>query len=62
MQEECNMNKDKFVTKVDKAGHKIDDWAETTAEKHSFPKWKVWLGVVVGILAIVGIGSMVGWF
>ena len=51
------MDKDQIKNKVDNAGHKVDDWVEATAEKHSFPKWKVWLGIAVA-LSLVGLAVM----
>lgn len=49
------MDKQKFVTKVDSLGHAIDDSVESYAEKHKYPKWKVWLGaaVILGIILAV---------
>lgn len=46
---------------VDNAGHKIDDFVEDTAEKHNYPKWKIWLGLVVIGLAAVGVCRLAGW-
>ncbi|WP_371380759.1 hypothetical protein [Sporomusa aerivorans] len=49
------MDKQKLVTKVNEAGHAIDDSVESYAERHKFPKWKVWLGaaVVLGLVLVV---------
>jgi hypothetical protein len=51
----------KAQEKLDKAGHKIDDWVEDTAEKHNYPKWKVWAGLTVGALASIGAAHLLGW-
>lgn len=47
------MDKQKLVTKGDTLGHKIDDSVGVYAEKHKYPKWKVWIGlaVIIGIIA-----------
>ena len=52
------MDKEKFADKLDETGHKMDDWAEDTAEKHGFPKWKVWLGIGIAALAVVGAAKL----
>ena len=52
------MDKEKLVTKVDETGHKIDDFVENTAEKHNYPKWKVWLGIAA-VLVLVGLAVAV---
>ena len=46
------MDKQKFVTKVTEAGHEIDDFVEDTAEKHNYPKWKIWLGIAVVLVLV----------
>jgi hypothetical protein len=46
--------------KANAIGHKIDDWVEHTAEKHSFPKWKVWLGIGIAALAVTGAAYIFG--
>ena len=51
----------KAQQKLDNTGHKVDDWVEDTAEKHNYPKWKVWFGVAIGVLALVGISHVIGW-
>jgi uncharacterized membrane protein YjjP (DUF1212 family) len=47
--------------KLDNAGHKADDAVEAVAEKHNFEKWQVWLGVLVALMAAVGIAHLAGW-
>ena len=46
------MDKEQIKNKIDNTGHVVDDWVEDTAEKHSFPKWKVWLGLAVALLLV----------
>jgi hypothetical protein len=63
MEEPVNKVQDKLdevKDKANQAGHKIDDWVEDTAEKHSFPKWKVWLGIGIAALAVVGAVKVLG--
>ena len=55
------MDKEKVKNTMDDAGHKIDDWVEDTAEKHNYPKWKIWFGLVTVGLAAVGICRLIGW-
>jgi hypothetical protein len=38
--------------KLDKFGHKIDDFVEEKADKHSFTKPQVWIGLFIVILAL----------
>jgi len=52
------MDKQKLVIKVDETGHEIDDFVEDTAEKHNYPKWKIWLGIAV-VLVLVGLAIAV---
>lgn len=51
---------EKVKDKINKAGHQVDDWVETAAEKHHFPKWKVWLGLGLAALAVVGAVKLFG--
>jgi len=46
------MDKEQIKNKVDNTSHKIDDRVEDTAEKHNYPKWKVWLGLAVTLLLV----------
>lgn len=53
---------DKKVTdKIDKAGHKVDDWVEVKSAKHGFTKPQVWLGLGIAALALVGAAKLLGW-
>ena len=55
------MSKEKVVKKIDEVGHQIDNWVDGTAEKHAFPKWKVWVGIGIAALAVVGGAKLLGW-
>ncbi|WP_371366330.1 hypothetical protein SRRS_07360 [Sporomusa rhizae] len=55
------MNKEQIKSKVNETGKKVDNWAEDTAIKHNYPKWKIYLGVVIGILAVIGLCYLAGW-
>ena len=48
------MNKEQIKTKITETGHEIDDYVEDTAEKHNYPKWKIWLGMTI-LLALAGL-------
>lgn len=43
------MDEKQIKTNINEASHKADDWVENAAEKHNFPKWKVWAGIAVFI-------------
>ena len=55
------MDKEKIKTEFGDTGHKIDDFVEDTAEKHNYPKWKVWVGFAIAGLAVVGVCRLAGW-
>lgn len=54
------MKVDDIESKVNEAGHKADDWVDDTAAKHNYPKWKVWLGIGIAVLAVIGAAHVLG--
>ncbi|MDU4959972.1 MAG: hypothetical protein E6X17_04810 [Sporomusaceae bacterium] len=56
MNEEIQKAKDK----ADETSQKINDWVDEAAEKHNFPKWKVWVGIGIAALAVVGAVKVMG--
>lgn len=55
------MNKEQIKANVNETGQKFDKWAKDTATKHNYPEWKVYLGVIIGILAVTGLCYLAGW-
>jgi hypothetical protein len=55
------MDKAKITKKINQVGHAIDDHVENTAAKHKFTKFQVWVGLGIGVLAIVGAAKVLGW-
>lgn len=48
-------------TKLEEKGHAIDDFVENKSKKHGFTKFQVWVGLALGVLAIVGAARLLGW-
>lgn len=60
IQDKLDEVKDTVKDKVNETGQKIDDWVDKAAEKHNFPQWKVWLGIGIAALAVVGVVKVLG--
>ena len=58
--EEVNMDKEKLKAKFDETYDKVDEWVKVNATEHRFEKWQVWLGIVIALLAIIGIAFVLG--
>lgn len=41
--------------KLEEVGHKLDDFVEKKSEKHSFTKFQIWLGLLMGAITVVAV-------
>ena len=46
--------------KLDETYGKVDEWVKVNATEHRFENWQVWLGIVIALLAIIGIAFVMG--
>lgn len=46
---------------LNEKGHAINDFVDGKAKKHNFTKPQVWLGLLIGVLALVGAAKLIGW-